>query len=275
MPELPEVETIRRQIAPYVEGHRVVRAWADLPRITRPSVAQFVARMGGRRIERALRHGKQMYFALDSGEFLLIHLGMTGRLFVEPGTNMRVTTRHIHGIFLLETGQRVIFEDPRTFGELAVAPDLSFLDRLGWEPLRDDFDEEGIVQRLRLRRTAIKSALLDQSLIAGIGNIYADEICFLAGVHPNRSAASLSLKRLRKVVGHIQPVLAAAVDAQGATASPSGRYHDLFGAGGEFMPHAYGRTGTPCDVCRSVIRRGLLGCGKGARAYHYCPRCQR
>jgi len=275
MPELPEVETIRRQIAPHLEGRRIVQSWADVERITRPSVHEFMARTRDQRVERALRRGKQMYFTLQGGDVLLIHLGMSGRLHVEPGTDVHVPLAHVHGVLVLDSGQRVVFSDPRTFGELAVVSDLSFLDRLGREPFDEDFDEEEIAQRLRARRTPLKAALLDQRLVAGIGNIYADEICFLGGVKPHLTASSVSLQRLRRVVAHILPVLQHAIDAQGATTSPTGRYYDLFGQSGEFLPHVYGRTGEPCDRCGTTIRRGLLGRGKSARSYHYCPRCQR
>jgi formamidopyrimidine-DNA glycosylase len=270
MPELPEVETVRRQIAPFVEGRRIVEAWADLPRITRPSVEAFVTRARGRRIEGARRRGKQMFFPLDNGEVLLIHLGMTGRLHVLEG-DAPPPAAHVHGVLAFDDGRRLVFEDPRTFGELAIAPDLGFLARLGAEPLDPDFDAEALVERLRMKRTAIKTALLDQGLVAGLGNIYADEVCFLAGVHPQRICARISRKRLQGVVAQMRPVLERAIRTQGATARPSGRYYDAFGQSGEYVPHVYGRADQPCGRCGAVIRRAMLN----GRVCHFCPRCQR
>lgn len=275
MPELPEVETIRRQVAPFVEGRRIVEAWAHLPRITRPSVDAFIAGLRGRCIVAARRRGKQMYFPLDDGGVLRVHLGMTGRLEVEPVIDGPPSRAHVHGIVTLADGHRLVFSDPRTFGEIGVAPDLTFLDGLGPEPLDDDFDEGAMVERLRGKRCAVKTALLDQRVVAGIGNIYADEICFLAGVHPARIAAGISRARLRRLVSHMRPVLARAVETQGATARPTGRYYDIFGQSGAYLPFVYGRAGEPCPTCHAEIRRGVLGSGRSARSYHWCSRCQR
>lgn len=204
MPELSEAETIRRHVAPLVEGRHIVGAWAHLPRITRPSVAAFAGNLPGRRIMAARRRGKQMYFPLDEG-----------------------------------------------------------------------FDEEAMAERLGGKRCALKAALLDQKVVAGIGNIYADEICFLAGVNPARVAASVSGARLRRLVSHMRPVLERAVETQGATARPTGRYYDMFGQSGEFLPSVYGRTVESCPPCQTPVRRGALGSGRSARSYHWCPRCQR
>ena len=275
MPEMPEVETIRRQVAPCVEGRCIIDAWADLPRITRPSVQAFLDGVRGRRIMAAQRRGKQMYFPLDDGGVLRIHLGMTGRLEVEPGMGEPPSRAHVHGVLTLSGGHRLVFIDPRTFGEIGVEPDLTFLEGLGPEPLDGDFDEAAMADRLRARRVAIKTALLDQRVVAGIGNIYADEICFLAGVHPARVAAGISRARLRRLVSHMRPVLERAVEARGATARPTGRYYDIFGQSGEYPTLVYGRAGQACPTCCTTIRRGVLGAGRSARAYHWCSRCQR
>lgn len=275
MPELPEVETIRRQVAPLVEGRRIVDAWADLPRITRPSIDAFIEGVRGRCIVSARRRGKHMFFPLDDGGVLRVHLGMTGRLEVEAARGPAVERPHVHGLLTLSDGQRLVFSDPRTFGEIGVAPDLSFLDGLGPEPLDDGFDGPAMVARLRRKRCALKAALLDQRVVAGIGNIYADEICFLGGVNPARISATVSRERLTRVVSHMRPVLERAVETQGATARPTGRYHDLFGQSGAYLPYVYGRTGEPCTACGTRIKRGVLGAGRSARSYHWCPRCQR
>jgi formamidopyrimidine-DNA glycosylase len=279
LPELPEAETIRRQLAPHIEGARIVASWARLPRITRPDVETFVARTQGQRIVAARRHGKQLYFPLEDGWNLLVHLGMTGRLQVAPPSAERAgagadTDRHIHAVLDLDNGQRLVFRDPRTFGALAVEPDLAFLERMGPEPLADDFDEAALARVLRARTSPLKSLLLNQGIVAGLGNIYADEVCFLAGVHPAKRAHRVPLKRLAAVVSHMAPVLRRAIEARGATLKDGG-YQDLFGEEGIYHPHVYGRTGEPCTQCGSAIARGVLGAGKSARSYHFCPRCQR
>ncbi len=274
MPELPEVETVRRQLAPEVVGERIVAAWARLERITQPSVHELVARTEGRRILGAHRKGKQLYFSLEGGGFLLVHLGMSGRLSVEPARRGAARRPHVHGVFRFESDRQLVFYDPRTFGVLAVEPDEAFLRRMGPDPTTAEFDPDDLVERMRGRSVRVKSALLDQRLVAGLGNIYADEVCFQAGVHPGRRLHAVSTRRLRTLVSHIRPVLERAIEARGATLKDGG-YQDLFGDEGLYYPDAYGRTDEPCGRCGTAIRRGVLGSGKGARSYHYCPRCQR
>ena len=128
--------------------------------------------------------------------------------------------------------------------------------------------------KLRYKATPIKAALLDQRLVAGLGNIYADEVCWLARVHPAKRACDISLARLKAVVAQVRPVLQRGVDARGATLKDGG-YQDIFGEEGDYYPYAYGNTGEPCQRCQSLIQRGVLGPGKSARSYHFCPRCQR
>jgi formamidopyrimidine-DNA glycosylase len=277
VPELPEVETVRRQLARQIVGDRIVHTWARLPRITKPSVREFVAETEGHKILDACRRGKQLYFPLDSGAYLLVHLGMTGRLFVEAPTKKKFDPealhKHIHAVLVLNDTRRLVFADPRTFGSLEVTEELKFLSKMGPEPLDDDFDGDAIVEKLAKRSVKIKAALLDQALVAGIGNIYADEICFLARVHPEQRANDISKAKLREIVGLIRPVLERAVAARGATLKDGG-YQDTFGIHGEYHPHAYGRTGEPCENCGTAIQRGTLGPGKSARSYHFCPKCQ-
>ncbi|HVF85560.1 MAG TPA: hypothetical protein VM821_06240, partial [Abditibacteriaceae bacterium] len=124
------------------------------------------------------------------------------------------------------------------------------------------------------RKTKIKAALLDQSLVAGLGNIYADEVCFLANVHPAQIANEVSIRKLREIVSHMKPVLERAINARGATLKDGG-YQDTFGEYGEYIPHVYGHTNNPCGQCQTPIERGVLGNSKSARSYHFCPRCQK
>jgi formamidopyrimidine-DNA glycosylase len=257
-------------------GRAFLQTWARLPRITRPNIEEFVSTLQGARIVGASRRGKQLYFPLDNGSNLLVHLGMTGRLHVEDAAEAfepAALHKHIHGVLVFEGGKRLVFTDPRTFGALGVARELPFLTQMGPEPLDADFDEDALVRKLSTRSVKIKAALLDQKLVAGLGNIYADEVCFLAGVHPATRASAVPESKLREIVSHMKPVLERAIGARGATLKDGG-YQDTFGQFGEYIPHVYGNTKAPCGVCATPIERGTLGPGKSARSYHFCPRAR-
>jgi formamidopyrimidine-DNA glycosylase len=277
MPELPEAETVRRQLEPQIVGATIIATWARLPRITQPSIEEFVNTTVGQRILEARRRGKQLYFPLENGASLLVHLGMTGRLHVEEATTHELSEqhlhKHIHAVLRLDNGRQLVFTDPRAFGALGVARELAFLSKMGPEPLDEDFDERALAKKLSKRATKIKAALLDQTLVAGLGNIYADEVCFLARVHPEQRACDVSMPKLRLLVSHMRPVLERAIAARGATLKDKG-YQDTFGEYGEYYPHAYGNTGLPCGTCGAPIQRGVLGPGRSARSYHFCPKCQ-
>lgn len=288
MPELPEAETVRRQLEPQLVGQKIVSAWARLPRRTLPSIAEFIENTRGVRIVAAKRRGKQLYFPLDNELHLLVHLGMTGQLFIANG-RLSITdltdlhspfavgnsqAKHIHAVMELGSGDSLIFADPRTFGAIGIARELPFLDVMGPEPLDDDFDEAALVRKLQARSAKIKAALLDQKLVAGLGNIYADEVCFLARVHPAQPANEVPLKKLKVLVSQMRPVLERAIAARGATLKDKG-YQDIFGNFGTFIPQVYGREGEPCESCGAPIVRGVLGASKTARSYHFCPRCQK
>ncbi len=279
MPELPEAETVRAQLEPQIVAQTITQTWARLPRITLPDIDNFIARTENQQIIAAKRRGKQIYFPLQSGDNLLIHLGMTGRLHVEtPAENTPVFDpetlhKHIHGVLLLSNGSRLVFTDPRTFGKLAVSRELPFLAQMGPEPLDEDFNVELIAQKLKKKNVRIKAAILDQTLIAGLGNIYADEVCFLARIHPETRAMDIPIEKLRELVGYMRPTLERAIKARGATLKDGG-YQDTFGQFGEFIPQIYGRTGDACDECGTLIQRGVLGAGKTARSYHFCEKCQ-
>ena len=275
MPELPEAETVRAQLEPQLVGQTIVQTWARTPRITLPNIEDFVSRLENQPIVGARRRGKQIYFPLQSGDHFLVHLGMTGRLHVEPNQNFDPESlhKHVHGVLVLSNQTRLVFTDPRTFGKLAVSRELPFLTQMGPEPLDDDFDIEAVAQKLQKKNVRIKAAILDQTLIAGLGNIYADEACFLARIHPETRAADLSIEKLRELVGLMRPILEKAIAARGATLKDGG-YQDTFGQFGEFIPQIYGRRGEACDECGTLIQRGVLGAGKTARSYHFCEKCQ-
>jgi formamidopyrimidine-DNA glycosylase len=282
VPELPEAETVRRQLEPQIVGKKILAAWARLPRRTFPSIEEFIENTRGARIVAARRRGKQIYFPLDNELHLLVHLGMTGRLHVDTDTKYsrgaaidpESVPRHVHALLRLEDKSHLVFTDPRTFGAVGVSRELPFLQAMGPEPLDEDFDEAALVEKLKKRVVKIKAAILDQKLVAGLGNIYADEVCFLAGIHPETRACDVPLDKLRVLVAHMKPVLDKAIAARGATLKDGG-YQDTFGAFGEFIPAAYGRTGEPCLNCGTAIQRGVLGPGKSARSYHFCPNCQK
>ena len=277
MPELPEAETVRRQLEPQIVGARILQTWARTPRITKPSIDEFVSTLKNARIVGAKRRGKQIYFPLDNGSNLLIHLGMTGRLHIEYSNlpfDEAALHKHVHCVLMLEGDKRLVFTDPRMFGALGVSRELLFLTQMGPEPLDDDFDADKLAQTLSNRKTKIKAAILDQKIVAGLGNIYADEVCFLANIHPATRACDVPIERLRVLVSHMKPVLEQAIAARGATLKDGG-YQDTFGVYGEFIPQVYGQTKKPCAVCETPIVRGVLGNGKSSRSYHFCPNCQK
>lgn len=277
MPELPEAETVRRQLERQIVGSKIQTAWARLPRRTFPSISEFIESTQGARIVEAKRRGKQIYFPLDNGLNFLVHLGMTGRLHVENNgapVNESTLPKHVHAVLRFEDNRALIFTDPRTFGAVGVSGELPFLSAMGPEPLDEDFDEKALIEKLRLRRIPIKAAILDQKLIAGLGNIYADEVCFLARVHPLTRACDVPISKLKILVAQMKPVLEQAIEARGATLKDGG-YQDVFGAFGQYIPLAYGNTGQPCGVCETLMQRGVLGPGKSARSFHFCPKCQK
>ena len=268
---------MRRQLEPQIVGARIIKTWARLPRITRPSIEEFQSTLQDTRIIGAKRRGKQLYFPLENGSNLLVHLGMTGRLHVEDAPEQfdaNALHKHIHGVLVFDNARQLVFTDPRTFGALGVAIELPFLQAMGPEPLDEDFDGNALARKLSTRNTKIKAAILDQKLVAGLGNIYADEVCFLARIHPAQIASQISLKKLRALVSHMRPVLERAIEARGATLKDGG-YQDTFGEFGGFIPQVYGNTKAPCGTCQTPIERGVLGPGKSARSYHFCPKCQK
>jgi formamidopyrimidine-DNA glycosylase len=261
MPELPEVETVVRSVAPYVTGRRIDTAAFTSRFVTPGNRTRLAARLAGRRIESVHRRGKFIVMALDQGT-LTVHLGMTGRLLVNGSPN-----QHTHGVFTLDHGM-LLYEDPRQFGRIewsAAAPPR--VAKLGPEPLDISFDDF----RTRLRRKAgLKALLLNQAFLAGIGNIYADESLFAAGIHPLASAVRLSRARAQRLYEGIQKTLARAIERGGSSISD---YVNAEGERGWFqLEHrVYGRAGEPCVDCGAPIRRILVT----QRSTHFCPRCQR
>ncbi len=261
MPELPEVETVVRSVEPYLRGRRIVAARFTSRHVTPGNRTALAARLAGRRIESVTRRGKFIVMALDQGT-LTVHLGMTGRLLVrgQPG-------EHTYAVFTLDDGL-LLYHDPRQFGKIewsAGAPPR--VARLGPEPLEISFDEF----RRRLKRKArIKALLLNQTFLAGVGNIYADESLFAAGIHPLASAARLGPARAERLYAAIRGILGHAIELGGSSISD---YVNAEGERGWFqLEHrVYGREGQPCVNCGAAVRKILVA----QRGTHYCPRCQK
>jgi formamidopyrimidine-DNA glycosylase len=279
MPELPEVETIARGVDERLRGDRIETTWFSEKSEPFNSPPQLMAtELQGRLIDRVHRVGKHIVFdladrpAATSGLQWIVHLGMTGRLLVaDPATPV---PRHTHGVLHLASGRELRFVDPRRFGRMAIhgvsqrktAPKR--FQGTGQEPLTISRDEFAAL--FRPRRTPIKAALLNQKLLQGVGNIYADESLFRAGIRPRRMARHLKRAELDRLHAGLQSVLKEAISLGGSSVSD---YVDADGVAGFFqLEHrVYLRTGLPCLVCGTPIRRILLA-GRGT---HYCPHCQR
>ena len=271
MPELPEVETIRRQLAPHVEG-RVVQHLEILdPRFTLPLAPdEVVDAVEGRRVERLTRRGKYFIFELQDDVFLMVHLRMTGNLLLDPAPD----TPYQRVIFTLDDGHVVRFCDPRRFGtgELAIGADALeafFAGRLGIEPLGDELTGPRLKAMARNRRAPVKAFLLDQRHIAGVGNIYADEALFRARIHPLRPAGKLTGAQCAALADAVKVVLAAGIDAGGSTIDDFRHPDGVTGAfQNDFLVHL--RRGEPCPTCGTAVIK-LVAAGRGT---YVCESCQ-
>lgn len=258
MPELPEVETVVRTVAPHLIGRRIVAAEFTSRHVTHGNRAALAARLIGREIETVRRRGKFILIGLDEGLFS-IHLGMTGRLLISGKP-----AEHTYAVFTLDDGL-LLYQDPRQFGKIEWNPKR--VERLGPEPLEISLEDF----RVRLKRKSrIKPLLLNQAFLAGLGNIYVDESLFAAGIHPLASAAKISAPRAAKLRQAIREILTAAIEAGGSSISD---YVDAEGRKGWFQVshRVYGREGEPCVTCSTPIRRILVA----QRSSHFCPRCQK
>jgi formamidopyrimidine-DNA glycosylase len=269
MPELPEVETIVRALRPAIVGRSVVDVQVTWPRhVAHPSPAELRDQLLGQAILAVERRGKYLILSLDRGQSLLIHLKMSGQLMVveSPGA----ADPHAHTIFLLDDGRELRFRDTRKFGRVyLVASPEQVVSSLGPEPFSPEFSDEWLQARLRGRRRMLKPLLLDQSFLAGVGNIYADEALYRAGIHPRRLAGSLTPAETRDLRMGILDALRAGISGHGATISDFRRPDGSPGsAQEEFL--VYGRSGSACYRCGSIIQRIVVG----ARSTHLCPACQ-
>ena len=278
MPELPEVETVRRGLLPVMQGQRILRADINRPDLRFALPLRMKDRLEGAVVQSLRRRSKYILADLSSGETLLIHLGMSGRILISGQTigafhhDHPAPQKHDHVVFHMENGARITFNDARRFGAMdlmdtATAATHPLMAALGPEPLGNDFHETYLSQRLAGRKTPIKSALLDQRNIAGLGNIYVCEVLFRAKIHPARAAADTDAAPL---VPLIRQVLTEAIAAGGSSLKD---YRQTDGELGYFQHRfqVYDRAGAPCVTCGTPIGRLV----QSGRSSFYCPNCQR
>jgi formamidopyrimidine-DNA glycosylase len=308
LPELPEVETVRRGLAPVLEGHVIARAEVRRPDLRWPFPPQMAERLTGARVLRLWRRSKYILADLDTGETLIVHLGMSGRMLIalpdraapsSPATLPETAEAggagargsvlgdfvqahggagvHDHVVLTTDAGVRITFNDARRFGAMDLCPTAAveahrLLAGLGPEPLGNGFDAATLVEAFRDRRTPVKAALLDQATVAGLGNIYVCESLHRAGIAPWRQAGRIAAPRVARLVPVIRDVLTEAIAAGGSSLRD---YRQADGALGYFQHtfRAYGREGQPCPTpgCGGTIRRMV----QAGRSTFWCPRCQR
>lgn len=281
MPELPEVETVMRGLAPAMEGGVIERADVNRPDLRWPFPDRMAARLTGARVERLHRRSKYILADLDTQETLLVHLGMSGRMTVSGDPlgqfvhDHPAAQKHDHVVFHMANGARVTFNDARRFGAMDLLPtggSHKLLDVLGPEPLGNDFHEDHLIAGFQGRNTPVKSALLDQGIVAGLGNIYVCEVLYRAGISPKRKAGQIAKQRVAALVPIIRDVLTEAIAAGGSS------LRDFRAADGElgYFQHnfdVYGREGEPCRKpdCGATVGRIV----QSGRSSFYCGSCQR
>jgi formamidopyrimidine-DNA glycosylase len=270
MPELPEVETTRRGIAPYVQGLKVAEIIVRQPQLRWP-VPDTVQKAVGLRIIAVRRRAKYLLLDTSKGSIVL-HLGMSGSLTIQPKD--KVVLKHDHLDIVLEDGNCLRFNDPRRFGaclwQSGDAPDLKLFATLGPEPLTIDFDGERLFQMSRKKTLAVKNFIMSNPVVVGVGNIYANEALFMSGIDPRRPAGKVSRSRYVTLAENIKTVLAKAIEQGGTT------LRDFLGADGKpgyfrIQLKVYGKAGEPCPNCGTMI----CSLNIGQRNSFYCPKCQR
>jgi formamidopyrimidine-DNA glycosylase len=287
MPELPEVETVRRGLQPVLEGARIVQAQQNRPDLRFSFPPRFAQRLTGARVEAVERRAKYLLSRLDTGETWITHLGMTGRFLVERGTELEAPgrfthaapseTRHAHMALETDGGVRVTFFDARRFGYMGLIPTAElerhpWFAELGPEPLGPGFTAGHLLAAFKGRTQAVKTLLLDQRIVAGLGNIYVCEALHRARISPTRPAGKVSRAAVERLVGDVRAVLEAAITAGGSTLRD---YAQTDGLSGLFQHSwsVYGREDEACvrGSCAGVVDRMV----QGGRSTFFCPRCQR
>jgi formamidopyrimidine-DNA glycosylase len=268
MPELPEVETVRRAMRRYLVGRQITKVRVGGKRLRQPMPSTRLRALQGIRFTAARRRAKYLLLALDDGQTLLIHLGMTGNLLFRPPGE-----KHDHVVFELDQGQPLVFSDPRRFGlVLLLRPGeektCPYLCRLGVEPLQASFNTAYLSASCHGRSRPIKNLLMDGNIVVGVGNIYASEALFRAGILPTATAGSLGSAACENLVLQVKAVLSQAIRQGGTTISD----YQGSGEGGRFQQRlaVYGRQGQPCRTCRTLIANLSMA----GRNTFYCPQCQ-
>ncbi len=281
MPELPEVETVRRGLLPVMEGQKIHEAQVNRPDLRFALPKDMATRLTGQTVQALRRRSKYILADLSSGETLLVHLGMSGRMLISGAQlgqfhhDHPAPQKHDHVVLTMQSGVRVTFNDPRRFGAMDLMPTASWqahklLADLGPEPLGNGFNESYLTHRLENRATPIKSALLDQKIVSGLGNIYVCEVLHRAGIAPNRLAADLTARQAAGLVPLIRTVLTEAIEAGGSSLRD---YRQADGELGYFQHtfRVYDREGQACAACATPIARLV----QSGRSSFYCPSCQR
>ncbi|MFC2045492.1 bifunctional DNA-formamidopyrimidine glycosylase/DNA-(apurinic or apyrimidinic site) lyase [Chloroflexota bacterium] len=270
MPELPEVETVKNELTPHVVGRcitGITLSWDGIIRQT--SAEEFRSRLIGRKITAITRRGKYLIFSLNNDDIFVIHLRMTGSLLVKPAA--AEPEKFIRAIICLDSGISIHFRDPRKFGRMWLVDKIeSIVEKLGPEPLEDSFTPELLAQLLANRKAPIKALLLDQDLIAGIGNMYADEALFACGIHPLRTGASLSKEEIVRLHKAIRDVLRAGIVNKGASVDTYFRPSGEEGTAHSHFKVAHRISGNLCPTCGTNIERTTVR----NRGTYFCPKCQ-
>jgi len=278
MPELPEVETVRRGLAPVMEGFVFERVEQRRANLRFPFPDNFAARIEGQTLTRLGRRAKFLDARLSSGERLLMHLGMSGRFTIDGDGSGKFVhdtggiAKHDHVIFHMSSGHRVIYNDPRRFGFMELVKDGETpprLMKLGPEPLSNEFNAPELRAVIKGKKSKIKAVLLDQHIVAGLGNIYVCEALFRAGVSPRRAAGRLKVSETEDLVRHVKDVISEAIEAGGSS------LRDFAAADGDlgYFQHSfdvYGREGEPCKACGAPLLRAV----QSGRSSFYCKSCQ-
>jgi formamidopyrimidine-DNA glycosylase len=284
MPELPEVQTIVSDLNEKIKGDVIVDFWSDWKKSVRMPVDKFTREIKGKKILSTSRIGKNIFINLSGGKTIYIHLKMTGHLLVKSeklkakscGENYfdEKVNQYIHHIFYLKSGRTLEFSDLRKFGKIILEDTdkigkIKEIESLGMDAMSPEFTLEEFSKILDKKKTKIKLLIMDQSKIAGIGNIYASEMLFESGILPGRSADSINRKELKKLYESIKKVLRKAIELRGTSDSD---YRDTAGAPGKFQEvlKVYRRAGKRCPKCDTIIKRIVIG----QRSSFYCPKCQ-
>ncbi len=273
MPELPEVETLRLSLEPYVVGRRVCGVEVRCRRLRRPLAADFTRRLRGRTIVAARRRAKYLLLDLDGGGSWMVHLGMSGRLLYVENCSHYQAGKHDHVLVSLDGDSLLVFNDPRRFGLMLIddPANAELLQRIGPEPLdAAAFDGDYLCALRRRTDREIKTVLMDQRVVAGLGNIYVNEILFAARVRPRRRMPRVSTAECRAIAEATRSVLAEAIEHRGSTLSD---FLDGVGRRGgyQWRRRVYDRAGQPCPRCATEIKSVVVA----QRSSFYCPRCQR